>query len=127
MGLEQLPKIYTHVSLSSGRRVATLVHFGRVVGLAKVFPGLLTRVDGRQGQRFEALSIKSRCSQLILTNSLQYAKAIIEVAVIQKMSLDTYRCNTLFEIIVRVTFAVECVTESVGHEILQFCQVLAVC
>ncbi len=27
----------------------------------------------------------------------------------------------------RLTFAVECVTESVGHEILQFRQVLTVC
>ncbi len=40
------------------------------------------------------------------------------------MSFGTHRCNTLSEIIVRLTFAVECVTESVGHKILQFCQVL---
>ncbi len=33
------------------------------------------------------------------------------------MSLGTYRCNTLCEIIVRLTFAVECVTESVWHEV----------
>ncbi len=43
------------------------------------------------------------------------------------MLLGTYQCNTLSEIIVRLTFAVKCVTESVGHEILQFHQVLTVC
>ncbi len=42
------------------------------------------------------------------------------------MPLGTYQCDTLSEIIVRLTFAVECVTESVGHEILQFRQVLTV-